>query len=180
MLHATNPLLHPKCHNWLHPIPIQATIVTVTAECSLLPIQYWVSVRGVHAPCFLHNYLPPCSLLLSILCPLLLFDLFPCSFFILPCSLLFLIFSCSGIFFLLHAPFQNFPLLHAPFYHFWCSLLQDYHLSDPSSFTYFMACFLGLAPCSRLTPNRGSVFHPYPVQATIPCYSHLNPFRLLF
>ena len=55
------------------------------------------------------------------------------------------------IFLLLHAPFYNVPLLHAPFAIFWSSLLQDYHfvLSAP-------LCQIGLAPCSGITPNRGS------------------------
>ena len=58
-------------------------------------IQDRASVNGVYAPCTFHK-LPPCSLLLLIFCPLLLFHPFPRSFFLFLCSLLnFNFFSCS-------------------------------------------------------------------------------------
>ena len=63
------------------------------------------SAGKVHAPCSFHNF-TPCSLLLSVFCPLLLFHPFLFSFFIFLCSLLLFNYSsCSRIFFFLHAPF---------------------------------------------------------------------------
>ncbi len=108
----------------------------------------------VHAHCFFHNFLLALTQLLSNFCHLLPFHLFPCSFFIFcaSCSLLILslapgFFSCSMLLFRI---FLSSILL---FYNFWCSSLQDYQLSAPCSFIYFMACSLLLCvnrACSLL------------------------------
>ncbi len=44
--------------------------------------------------------------------------------------------------------------------YFWCSLLQDYHLSAPAPLPILQLaplCKIGLAPCFGITPNRNSI-----------------------
>ncbi len=116
----------------------------------------------------------PCSLLLSHFFPLLLapfsfppfapFHFFHCSFLIFMCSMLLFNFSpCSRIFFMFHAPFWNFTLLNASFYLF--SVLLAPGLSSVCSLLLYLFYGLllaplsqtGLASCSGIIPNRGSL-----------------------
>ncbi len=114
----------------------------------LMSLEHSVSVRGVHAPCSFHNF-PPCSPLLSISCPLLLFHFFPCSLFRFLCSLLLFNFcSCSRIFFLLFVPFWNFLLLYAPFLYFLVLLAPG--LSFVCSLLLFLFYSLLLAPLCQI------------------------------
>ena len=94
--------------------------------------------KGISAPCYLHNF-PSCSLLFQIFHPLLFLNIFLASFSFSGALRSFFIILLHKFFSLID-PFQNFPLLHAPFRNFLCSLLQEYCLSAPCSFTYLPAC----------------------------------------
>ncbi len=115
--------------------------------------------RGFYAPYSFHDF-PPCSLLLSILHPLLPSNDFSCSFWIFLCSLL--LFFCSLVWSFAPCSFLKFP--SAPFFFILGSIffllqsfLQDNHLLLYLFYGSLLAplCQIGHAPCSRIkTPNR--------------------------
>ena len=94
-----------------------------------------------------------------------------------------------GFVLLLHAPFSIVPLLHALFHNFLRSLLHNYHLSfAPLPILPLLAplCQIGHAPCSGITPNRGSkptisLFHEVKegVQNFLAPSAHFSWYRLL-
>ena len=99
-------------------------------------IRCWTSV---HAQLLLLQCPPLLPATLKFFAPGSFFTFSTCLF---NCSVLpppFLIFPLAPGFFVPCSSLE-FPLLLARFYHFLCSMLHDYHLSAPCSFTYFMTC----------------------------------------
>ena len=107
---------------------------------------------GVHAPCSFHKFPSPCSQLLSTFCPLLPFHLFPCPFFIFfyaPCYL----FSFSPAPGFLYCSMPLFIIFGAS-----CSRIIICLLPAPLAILWLAPlCQIGFAPCSGITPNRGSL-----------------------
>ncbi len=99
--------------------------------------------------------LAPCSFLFFAPCSFFTVFLLLFHFSVLPSPFSFFL-SLQDLFLLCSFFLNKFPLLYVPFLNFWCSLLEDYHLSAPLPILWH-------APCSFVSNRACSMLQDYPV-----------------